>query len=42
MFTYCFLRVRADDALPYFTILIVGHFAVPAMLVLEELRHAPG
>jgi len=41
MFTYCFLRVRADDAPPYFTILIVGHFAVPAMLMLEELRHAP-
>src|SRR5262245_41944321 len=27
---------RADDAPPYFTILIVGHLIVPAMLVLEQ------
>lgn len=28
---------RADDAPPYFTILIVGHIIVPAMLVVEKL-----
>jgi uncharacterized protein (DUF983 family) len=32
---------RADDAPPYFTILIVGHLVIPSMLVLEELRHPP-
>ena len=32
---------RADDAPPYFTILIVGHIVVPAMLILEEMRHPP-
>lgn len=32
---------RADDAPPYFTILIVGHLIVPAMLLLEEFRHPP-
>jgi uncharacterized protein (DUF983 family) len=30
---------RADDAPPYFTILIVGHIIVPAMLILEQLEH---
>jgi uncharacterized protein (DUF983 family) len=30
---------RADDAPPYFTILIVGHLIVPAMLILEQLEH---
>ena len=29
-------RYRADDAPPYFTILIVGHVIVPLMLVLEK------
>ena len=32
---------RADDAPPYFTILIVGHIIVPAMLLLEQMRHPP-
>ena len=32
---------RADDAPPYFTIFIVGHIIVPAMLVLERLAHPP-
>ena len=27
---------RADDAPPYFTILIVGHIVVPLMLLLEQ------
>jgi uncharacterized protein (DUF983 family) len=30
---------RADDAPPYFTILLVGHIIVPSMLVLEQLQH---
>ena len=30
---------RADDAPPYFTILIVGHIIVPLMLVLEQEMH---
>jgi len=32
---------RADDAPPYFTMLIVGHVIVPAMLLLEQLHHPP-
>jgi uncharacterized protein (DUF983 family) len=32
---------RADDAPPYFTMLIVGHIIVPAMLLLEQLQHPP-
>ena len=28
--------VRADDAPPYFTILIVGHIVVPAMLIVQK------
>lgn len=28
---------RADDAPPYFTIFLVGHMVVPAMLVMEKL-----
>ncbi len=32
---------RADDAPPYFTILVVGHIIVPSMLILEQLRHPP-
>jgi uncharacterized protein (DUF983 family) len=31
---------RADDAPPYFTILIVGHIVVPLLLMLEQ-RAAP-
>jgi uncharacterized protein (DUF983 family) len=30
---------RADDAPPYFTILIVGHVVVPLMPLLERLAH---
>jgi uncharacterized protein (DUF983 family) len=32
--------LRADDAPPYFTILIVGHIVVPLMLMLER-AYAP-
>ncbi len=32
---------RADDAPPYFTIVIVGHIVIPAMLVVERLWHPP-
>jgi uncharacterized protein (DUF983 family) len=28
---------RADDAPPYFTIMVVGHIIVPGMLLLEQL-----
>jgi uncharacterized protein (DUF983 family) len=33
-------RARADDAPPYFTILVVGHIVVPLML-LSEQHYAP-
>jgi uncharacterized protein (DUF983 family) len=33
------LRFRADDAPAYFTILLVGHVIVPAMLALEVALH---
>jgi len=33
--------VRADDVPPYFTILIVGHLIVPAMLWLERAQTPP-
>lgn len=32
---------RADDAPPYFTILIVGHIVVPAMVLLERSQQPP-
>lgn len=32
---------RSDDAPPYFTILIVGHIVLPAMLVLERMVELP-
>lgn len=32
---------RADDAPPYFTILIVGHIIVPLMLLLEQHVQPP-
>ena len=32
---------RADDAPPYFTIVIVGHVVVPSMLLLEQLVAPP-
>jgi len=37
--THCgeqFDGIRADDAPPYFTILVVGHIIVPLMLVAEQ------
>ena len=33
--------VRADDAPPYFTILVVGHVIVPGMLWLEKAQMPP-
>ncbi len=33
--------VRADDAPPYFTMLLVGHLVVPSMLVLERTCAPP-
>ena len=30
---------RSDDAPAYFTILLVGHFIVPSMLILEQTSH---
>ncbi|HJS85397.1 MAG TPA: DUF983 domain-containing protein [Acetobacteraceae bacterium] len=32
---------RADDAPPYFTILVVGHIVVPSMLLLERAQNPP-
>ena len=32
-------RYRADDAPPYFTILIVGHFLVAGVMVVEDYFH---
>jgi uncharacterized protein (DUF983 family) len=32
---------RADDAPPYFTILIVGHIVVPSMLILQRMQDPP-
>ena len=32
---------RADDAPPYFTILLVGHIVVPAMLIVEKSSAPP-
>ena len=32
---------QADDAPPYFTIFIVGHIVVPAVLVVEKLIYPP-
>jgi uncharacterized protein (DUF983 family) len=32
----------SDDAPPYFTIMVVGHLIVPAILLLEELADPPG
>ena len=34
-------QARADDAPPYFTILLVGHIVVPGMIVLEQLETPP-
>jgi uncharacterized protein (DUF983 family) len=33
--------VRADDAPPYFVILITGHILVPCLVLLEQFRHPP-
>ena len=35
------LAYRADDAPAYFTILLLGHILVPAMLTLEIAYHPP-
>lgn len=32
-------HLRADDAAPWMTILIVGHIIVPSMLLLEQIAH---
>jgi uncharacterized protein (DUF983 family) len=32
---------RADDAPPYFTILIVGHIVIPAMLIMQKMADPP-
>lgn len=32
---------RSDDAPPYFTIFLVGHIVVPALLVAEQWWHPP-
>ena len=32
---------RADDAPPYFTILIVGHIVIPAMLIMQKMEDPP-
>ena len=32
---------RADDAPPYFTMFIVAHLVVPAVLIVEKLWHPP-
>jgi len=32
---------RADDAPPYFTILIVGHIVIPAMLIMQRMEDPP-
>ncbi|RMF10283.1 MAG: DUF983 domain-containing protein [Alphaproteobacteria bacterium] len=33
--------IRADDAPPYFTIMVVGHLVVPLLLVIEQMYHPP-
>jgi len=32
---------RADDAPPYFTILLVGHLVIPPMVILQRLQNPP-
>ena len=32
---------RADDAPPYFVILIVGHIVIPAMLIMQKMADPP-
>lgn len=34
-------EIRADDAPPYFVILITGHIVVPLMFMLEQARQPP-
>jgi uncharacterized protein (DUF983 family) len=34
-------EVRADDAPPYFTIVVVGHIVIPGMLMLEKAASPP-
>ncbi len=33
--------VRADDAPPYFTILIVGHIVIPSLLIMQKYDDPP-
>ena len=33
---------RADDAPPYFTILIVGHIVIPALVLMQKYDDPPG
>lgn len=33
---------RADDAPPYFTILLVGHIVVPLLLIMQRTSNPPG
>lgn len=32
---------RADDTPPYFTVLIVAHLVMPAIVILEQIDHPP-
>ncbi|HTW29407.1 MAG TPA: DUF983 domain-containing protein [Acetobacteraceae bacterium] len=34
-------EIRADDAPPYFVIILTGHIVVPLMVLLEVWRHPP-
>jgi uncharacterized protein (DUF983 family) len=34
-------RLRADDAPPYFVILLVGHIVIPSMLIVERFLRPP-
>ena len=34
-------QIRADDAPPYFTMLVVGHIVIPLMLLLERAQQPP-
>lgn len=34
-------QVRADDAPPYFTILVVGHIVITAMVILQRTQNPP-
>ena len=36
-----FDSIRSDDVAPYFTILIVGHIVIPAMLIMQKMDDPP-